>query len=164
MRRTLVTAIVIAMAGASPTAIATTPASSAAASPLTTTQLPRGVRPTHYDVAVVPHAGKFTFDGRVTVTIDVQKATSSITLNALDMDFSKVSLTSLKHKMAFAAPKISVDAKAQTATFTFSHPLPVGSYQLAMSYTGKIGTQANGLFALDYDSKAGKQRALYTQF
>ena len=164
MRRTLVTAIAIALAGASLTAIAATPASSAAASPRATTQLPRGVRPTHYDVAVVPHADKFTFDGQVTVTIDVQKATSSITLNALDMDFSKVSLSSLKHKMAFADPKVSVDAKAQTATFTFSHPLPVGSYQLTMSYTGKIGTQANGIFALDYDSKAGKQRALYTQF
>ena len=33
-----------------------------------------------------------------------------------------------------------------------------------MIYTGKIGTQANGLFALDYDTKAGKKRALYTQF
>ena len=33
-----------------------------------------------------------------------------------------------------------------------------------MTYAGKIGTQANGLFALDYDTKAGKKRALYTQF
>ena len=33
-----------------------------------------------------------------------------------------------------------------------------------MDYTGKIGTQANGLFAIDYDTKAGKKRALYTQF
>src|SRR5207342_2439910 len=62
------------------------------------------------------------------------------------------------------APKISVDAEAQTATFTFDQLLPVGSYKLAMDYTGKIGTQANGLFAIDYDTAAGHQRALYTQF
>ena len=33
-----------------------------------------------------------------------------------------------------------------------------------MDYTGKIGTQANGLFAIDYDTQAGKKRALFTQF
>jgi aminopeptidase N len=33
-----------------------------------------------------------------------------------------------------------------------------------MDYTGKIGTQANGLFALDYATAAGQRRALYTQF
>jgi aminopeptidase N len=34
-----------------------------------------------------------------------------------------------------------------------------------MDYTGKIGTQANGLFAIDYDTASdGKKRALYTQF
>jgi aminopeptidase N len=92
------------------------------------------------------------------------KPTNSITLNAIDMTFSKVSLTSLKNKMAFADPKVAVDEKAQTATFTFDHPLPVGPYKLAMTYTGKIGTQANGLFAINYDTKAGKKRALYTQF
>lgn len=59
---------------------------------------------------------------------------------------------------------MSVDAAAQTAAFTFSQPIPVGSYRLAMSYTGKLGTQATGLFAIDYDTRAGKQRALYTQF
>lgn len=63
-----------------------------------------------------------------------------------------------------AVPTVSIDAQAQTATFTFAQPLAVGSYTLAMDYTGKIGTQANGLFAIDYENKAGKQRALYTQF
>ena len=33
-----------------------------------------------------------------------------------------------------------------------------------LDYTGKIGTQANGFFALDYTTASGKQRALYTQF
>ncbi|HQW77692.1 MAG TPA: hypothetical protein PLJ77_12480, partial [Dokdonella sp.] len=40
-----------------------------------TTQLPRDVRPTHYEISVTPHAGKLTFDGRVEVTIDVLQAT-----------------------------------------------------------------------------------------
>lgn len=161
MRRTLVSAIALALAGAS---FAPMAAPAAAQDSQTTTQLPRGVVPSHYDVAVVPHASKMAFDGKTTVTIQVTKPTSSITLNAADLTFSDVSLNSLKHKMAFDAPKVAVDAKAQTATFTFSHPIPPGPYTLAMTYTGKIGTQANGIFALDYDTKSGKKRALYTQF
>ncbi|MFS8137727.1 MAG: M1 family metallopeptidase [Thermomonas sp.] len=162
MRSLLFSAVALAMAG--------TPAMSMAAAPITTsselatTQLPRSVRPSHYDVAVVPHADRMTFDGKVTVKIDVLKPTTSITLNAIDMTFASVSLTPANGKPAFAAPKVTVDAAAQTATFTFPQAVPTGSYQLAMTYAGKIGTQANGLFAIDYDTKAGKKRALYTQF
>lgn len=164
MRRYLVSAIALALASASVSVMAATPAASADTNQLVTTQLPRNVRPTHYDVAVVPHADKMTFDGQVTVSIQVLKTTNSITLNALDMTFSKASLTSLKNKMAYADPKVTVDAKTQTATFTFSQPLIPGDYKLSMTYAGKIGTQANGIFALDYDTKSGKKRALYTQF
>jgi aminopeptidase N len=162
MRRYLVSAIALALAGVSMAPLAAT----AKAPPMreATTQLPRGVVPLHYDVAVVPHADKLTFDGKVTITLNVLKPTASITLNAADLTFSEASLTPTKLKIMVGKPKVSVDEKAQTATFTFDHPLPAGEYRLAMTYTGKIGTQANGIFALDYDTKAGKKRALYTQF
>ncbi|MGN6382953.1 MAG: M1 family metallopeptidase [Dyella sp.] len=162
MRRYLVSAIALALAGVSMAPLAAT----AKAPPMreATTQLPRGVVPTHYDVAVVPHADKLAFDGKVTITLNVLKPTSSITLNAADLTFSEASLTPTKLKIMVGKPKVTVDEKAQTATFTFDHPVPAGEYRLAMTYTGKIGTQANGIFALDYDTKAGKKRALYTQF
>jgi aminopeptidase N len=169
MRRRLVVAIALALAAvtvAGPS-FATDQAVAGPATPssaLVTTQLPRGITPSHYDVALVPHAQSLSFDGTVTATIAVAKPTRSITLNALDLSFSSVSLTDATGKLSFAAPKVSVDAATQTATFTFTQPIPAGSYRLAMSYTGKIGTEAVGMFALDYDSKGGKQRALYTQF
>lgn len=164
MRTTLlVSAIALALAGVSTTAMAATPVVAPAAD-LATTQLPRTVVPSHYDVAVVPHAGKLSFDGKVTVTIDVLQPTRSITLNALGMAFSSVHLTPTRLRMAVADPKVTVDAQAQTATFSFDRTLPPGNYKLTMAYTGKIGTQANGLFAIDYDTSAGKKRALYTQF
>ena len=162
MRRHLVSAIALALAGVSMAPLAAT----AKAPPVreATTQLPRGVVPSHYDVSIVPHADKLAFDGKVTITLDVLKPTSSITLNAADISFHSATLTPTRLKIAVGEPKVAVDAKAQTATFTFAHPLPAGQYKLAMDYSGKIETQANGLFALDYDTKAGKKRALYTQF
>lgn len=164
MRRTLVSAIALALAGLSMPVPAQTPAASSSIAHPVTTQLPRNVRPTHYDVAVVPHADKLSFDGKLAITLDVLEPTDSIVLNAVDMAFSSVKLTPATGQVAYPAPQVKIDADAQTATFALPQALPVGRYRLSMNYTGKIGTQANGLFAIDYDTKAGKKRALYTQF
>jgi aminopeptidase N len=165
MRRTLVTAIALALASAGPAAHArpaAAPDAPAGAVSTVTTQLPRDVRPTSYDIEVAPHADRLAFDGKVRINVDVLQPTRSITLNAVDMTFGKVGLARAHGKDL--VPKVSVDAAAQTATFTFDQPLPVGSYLLSIEYSGKIGTQANGLFALDYPTQAGQKRALYTQF
>src|SRR3546814_764841 len=58
----------------------------------------------------------------------------------------------------------SVNADAQTVTFTFPKHLPAGNYRLDIDYSGKIYTQAAGLFALDYEAEGKKKRALFTQF
>ncbi|HEY0502810.1 MAG TPA: M1 family metallopeptidase [Lysobacter sp.] len=167
MRRILVSAVALAIAGACAPA-ASAPATSPKAAPpmtaATTTQLPRTVRPTHYDVAITPHADTLTLDGRVTISLDVLEPTPSITLNALDMEFASATLTAENGKGGALLPKVQVDAQAQTATFAFGKPLAPGRYRLALDYTGRIGTQANGLFAIDYDTRAGKKRALFTQF
>ncbi len=165
MRRILVCAIAAAfLAGLCNVEVVRAQAVAAAAPAQATTQLPRTVRPTHYDVAIVPDAANLRFKGTVTVVIDVLQPTNSITLNAIDMTISKVGLSPVAGNTTYAAPGVKVDAATQTATFTFDKTIAPGSYRLTMAYTGKIGTQANGLFAIDYDSDGARQRALYTQF
>ncbi|HZX28155.1 MAG TPA: M1 family metallopeptidase [Telluria sp.] len=161
MHRTLISAAVLALAGlaASPTIAAPRAPMAAKA----TTQLPRTASPTHYDVSLVPDAAKSTFAGKVTITLNVLEPTSTITLNAADMNFSKAILTPIGKGQPLTG-KAAVNNEAQTATFTFDQPLAKGAYKLALEYTGLIGTQAVGLFSIDYDTPAGKKRALYTQF
>lgn len=165
MRKTLVSAIAMALAVSAGSALAlpaqTAPAADASLAP---TQLPRNVRPTHYAVAIEPHANKMDFNGQVSVSIDVLKPSTSITLNALNLTFSSAKLTAAGGKHVAEMPKVTVDEKTQTATFTFAKPVAPGRYMLAMDYVGKIDTQANGLFAIDYPTKSGQKRALYTQF
>ena len=156
-------ALVFVLAGGSATADAAAARASDAA--LATTQLPRGIRPLHYDVALVPNAATLTFEGRATVTIDVAAPTARITLNAVGLAFSSVRLLPASGRSTgVAAAAIDVDAAAQTATFSFARPVPAGRHRLAMTYAGAIGTQANGLFAIDYDTPRGRERALFTQF
>ncbi len=160
MRRILVSAIALALASASMTAVGadhTAPLVRNA-----TTQLPRTVRPTHYDVKVTPHADKLAFDGKVGIDLQVLEPTSTIVLQAVNMTFANSTLVAKDGKPMEA--KVTVDAANQTASFAFDKPLAPGSYTLSTDYTGVINTQANGLFALDYQTDSGQKRALYTQF
>ena len=82
MRRTLVTAIALALAGNSFAASAPlagdAPVVASAAE--VTTQLPRTARPSHYAIEVTPHADTMTFDGKVRIDIEVLAPTSTIVL------------------------------------------------------------------------------------
>ena len=164
MRRPLVTAIALVLAGncvaASAPAVGDAPVASSATE--VTTQLPRTARPSHYAIEVTPHADRMTFDGKVRIDIDVLAPTSTIVLQAANLTFGKSTLVASGGKPQDAV--VSVDAEQQTATFAFDKALAPGRYTLSTDYAGKINTQANGLFALDYPTESGQKRALFTQF
>jgi aminopeptidase N len=130
----------------------------------TTTELPAGVRPTHYDFAIEPDAQALTFRAKVTIAIDVEQPTDSITLHAADLSFTSARLSAAAGNHTFAAPHIQLDDLGQTATFKFGERIATGAYRLQLEYSGKINTSPAGLFAIDYDSSSGRKRALYTQF
>jgi aminopeptidase N len=133
--------------------------------PEVTTQLPRNVRPLHYTIAAVPDPANLRFTASTDIQIEVLEPTDSITLNAADLDIASVSMGgSGPGAPALNPSDIATDAQQQTATFRFAQPIAPGRYRLTINYSGKINTQAAGLFALDYDSAEGRKRALYTQF
>lgn len=129
-----------------------------------TTQLPREARPIHYDVSIKPDPQHARFSAKVGIRLSLLSASHSITLNATDLTFKKMRLSDGAGKIISEDIQLTVNADAQTATFTFPQRLKPGQYKLDLEYDGLIGTQAVGLFSLDYDSPQGKQRALYTQF
>ena len=129
----------------------------------TTTQLPRGVTPLHYILSLTPDAAASTFKGEAAIKVAVDTPTASITFNALDLAFGAAAIEGAGGSKQVTR-KIDIDAATQTATVHFAQPLAKGEYLLRIDYSGKIGTQATGLFSLDYDTPQGRQRALYTQF
>ena len=121
--------------------------------------LPSAVTPDHYRIDITPDAKALTYKGSVQIDVTVHEATDKIVLNTAD-----IVIDSAKLSGEAAAPKVSYDDKVQTATFTFARTLKPGAHTLSLAYHGKIYEQASGLFALDYDTAGGKQRALFTQF
>jgi aminopeptidase N len=122
--------------------------------------LPTNVRPERYDLTLAPDAANLSFHGTAQIQLTVLRPTKKIVLNAADLRFDKVSLSSLTE-----TPRIVLDAHKQTATFAFTRTLAPGRHTLTIDYTGKIYQQASGLFALDYETADGvTKRALFTQF
>jgi aminopeptidase N len=150
-------ALAAALTLATGTASQAQPAAPAAA-PQIPTQLPTYAHPLHYTIAVTPDAANLRFTGRVQIEIAVTQPTDTIVLNAIDMNFSRVSLDGNVEGRAV------MNAEAQTATLHFPAPLSVGNHRLSIDYSGKIYTQAAGFFALDYTADGGPKRALFTQF
>ncbi len=126
------------------------------------TQLPRAAIPHHYAITITPHEDALTFDGTAAIDLELIEPTTTLVLNAVDLTFAKVTLNG---RDAPVTAKVSTDEQAQTATFAFGSTIAPGRYRLNIDYSGKINTQANGLFALDYKNPAGAQkRAIFTQF
>jgi aminopeptidase N len=121
--------------------------------------LPSAVTPDHYRIDITPDAKALTFQGAMQVDVTVHQPTDKIVLNSADIVIDSAALSG-----DAKAPVVSYDDKEQTATFAVGHVLKPGAYTLSLVYTGKIYEQASGFFALDYDTPAGKKRALFTQF
>ncbi|MEA3038004.1 MAG: hypothetical protein QOE79_517 [Sphingomonadales bacterium] len=140
-----------------------TPAAAPLAARRIPSQLPANVRPLQYALWITPDAPNLVFSASALIDIEVKAPTRDIVLNAADLSFRKVSLAPLAGGASVAAG-VSTDAGEQTATFRFPTAIAPGRYRLSIDYSGKIYTQAAGFFALDYDSPAGRKRALFTQF
>jgi aminopeptidase N len=120
-------------------------------------RLPRDATPVHYDIRIEPNAKALTFKGRETIDVVVNRETRAITLNALDLAVSDVTLDRGQQGT------VTLDAAGQTATLTFLRPVTTGRHRLDLSFSGKINANATGFFALDYPSETGPQRMLSMQ-
>ncbi len=153
----LVSLLAFALAGCAATQSGP-PAPPPAAAAEVPSQLPRNVRPLYYSISAVPDAANLRFAASVLIDVQVLEATDAITLNAAELDFARATID------GGAEARVTTDAEAQTATLRFPSRIAPGRHRLAIDYSGRINTQAAGLFALDYAGEAGPQRALFTQF
>ena len=122
-------------------------------------RLPADVVPTAYDLTIDPDAKALTFNGSGSVAISVTSPTRTITVNAVDLSIRDVKLDGT------IPATVTLNAPAQTATFTFATPVAAGNHRLAMVWSGKIYQSATGMFAIDYTNLDGTpDRMLATQF
>ena len=123
--------------------------------------LPANVKPTRYVLALKPDLGEFTFRGEETVEIEVLEPTSTITLNAAELQVQSGRLTPADGP-AMSASDIALDEEAGTATLTFDAEVPAGPAKLELGFTGEINDRLRGFYRSRYVGADGQERHLAT--
>jgi aminopeptidase N len=116
-------------------------------------RLPKNVVPLSYDVAIVPDVDALRFTGTESVRLKFRAATATVQFNSLNETLSDVRLDGKPVKSV-----TSSDAQ-QLSTVTLRKPVS-GLHSLSFSYSGKIETQPQGLFAQKFREAGGGQAVL----
>jgi aminopeptidase N len=111
-------------------------------------RLPKNVVPVSYDVAIVPDLATLKLTGTESVRLQFRAATARVQFNSLNQ--------TLSHVLMDGKPVESVSSSdaQQLTTVTLKTPL-TGLHTLSFSYSGKIETQPQGLFAQKYTIPSG---------
>jgi aminopeptidase N len=106
-------------------------------------RLPEGARPENYKLTFTPDLGKATFEGDETISVQLLKPTSEITLNAVDIDFHDVTVTSGRTTQR---AKITPVKEKEMAVLSVEKPLAAGPATVHITYTGILNNEMRGLY------------------
>ena len=121
-------------------------------------RLPEAAVPENYKLSFTPDLDKATFEGDETISVRVLMPTSEITLNAVDIDFHEVTITS-----GGATQKASgtYEKEKEMVVLTVAKSLPAGPATIHITYSGILNSEMRG-FYLGKDEQGRKYAA--TQF
>jgi aminopeptidase N len=125
-------------------------------------KLPKEVVPAEYSIRVVPNIDKLTFTGTETVKLSVRSPVQKLVLNALELEITQASLDG---KM-LPTSAIKIEKENELLTLALPSELTPGDHTLALSFSGKINQQGQGLFYARYQEQgSGKRKIMLgTQF
>jgi aminopeptidase N len=121
-------------------------------------KLPKNVVPTAYRLDLTPSLDALTLAGKEEIDITVVQPTDTVTLNADGLKFDKVTLDD------GTAATVTLDETLREASFHFPKTLAAGGHVLKIVYSGTIPEKPRGLYYNDFDTAAGHERMLITQF
>jgi aminopeptidase N len=120
-------------------------------------RLPGGVLPVHYQITLEPIFADNTFHGEETIDVQVLAPTASITLNAAEINFGEVTVTSGGKTQP---AKVAADPQKEMATLTVAEALAAGPASLHIRFTGALNDKLRGF----YLSTTKRRKYAVTQF
>src|SRR5438105_2576314 len=128
-------------------------------------KLPKEVVPTDYSIRILSNIDALKFSGTETVKLDVRNPVHRLVLNALEMEISEASLDG----KVLPKSAIQIDSENELLILALPSEVAAGNHRLALSFSGKINQQGQGLFYMRYREQgspaaAEKKFMLGTQF
>ena len=118
-------------------------------------RLPEIARPGNYKLTFTPDLDNAKFEGDETITIEVLKPTSQITLNAADIDFHQVTIVS---GGAQQTAKVTPEKDKEMVVLSVDKPLSAGPATIHITYSGILNNEMRGLY-LGKDDQGRKYAA-----
>uniref|UniRef100_A0A9J8BD53 Leucyl/cystinyl aminopeptidase n=1 Tax=Cyprinus carpio carpio TaxID=630221 RepID=A0A9J8BD53_CYPCA len=126
--------------------------------PWTELRLPPSVYPVHYNISLHPNLTLMTFQGSVSILVQVLNETKNIVLHSSDMNISKVTFEGKEVHVLEYKPWQQIAIK-------FPEDLKKGQYVLNINYTAQLSNSYDGFYNSSYVDTNGTKRVLAaTQF
>lgn len=143
--------------------IRSTPVTDTAAETSHRYRLPTVVRPSHYDLQLDVDLEGASFEGEVSVRVDVAEATGEILLNAVELEIHEAWVTTSDGVRVDAA--VTLDEETERATFELASPLGPGGATVHARFTGVLNDKLHGFYRTTFTDEQGERRvAGSTQF
>ncbi|KAE8844596.1 hypothetical protein P3342_002106 [Pyrenophora teres f. teres] len=124
--------------------------------------LPTNVKPLHYDLTLEPDFANFTYQGTVTIDLDVVDDTTSITLNTNELKINSAKVTTGQQLIA-DSPTLTSDKDAQTTKVSFDQSISSGTKaQLTLAFSGILNDNMAGFYRSSFKADDGSTTYMAT--
>ena len=133
-------------------------------------RLSKNIIPLEYDIRLHPDLENFTFEGIETIHLSILQKTRIVTLHSKELEIKTASAEALLWRKrqskasALFAKKISYNKKAETVTFIFSKPIPLGKNKLTLVFKGILNDKMRGFYKSSYNIEGKTYHIATTQF
>jgi puromycin-sensitive aminopeptidase len=126
-------------------------------------RLPAIAKPTHYKISLKPDLEKFTFQGEVTIDVELTHSTDHLLLNAAELEIKSAAVRigrDVRDNLPF-----KTNPADETVRVELNHELTPGPIKLKIGYTGTLNNKMHGFYRSKYTDSAGKEKFMAsTQF
>ncbi len=106
-------------------------------------RLPYGITPQRYALTFTPDLDKATFSGDEMIEVEINKATSTIVLNAIELEFQEASIT---QEARSQTAKWSFSPQLEQVTLTVAEGLQPGPAAIHIRFTGILNDKLRGFY------------------
>jgi len=122
-------------------------------------RLPDSVTPRHYVLELRPDIPSATFEGQVTIEVEVAKRSHEIVLNSADLQITELSLAAAG---ATSTPEYRLDPATERLHVIAASPIEIGPATLSIGFTGTLNDMLRGFYRSTYIDESGDEQVIAT--
>jgi len=123
-------------------------------------RLPTHVVPSAYRLRLDPDLAAATFSGTVEIDVELSEPTSTIVLNAIDLDLDSAEVRGAHGTLVSGL--VDLDAELERATIQLESELDAGAYVVAIAFRGILNDQLRGFYRSTFTDEHGASHTIAT--